>query len=105
MITGLSLFVYGGEKAPESVVVEIEGESWVYSLKENRVFAVEGLIGELKIEILDSQVFVTEAPCRDKLCITKGKIVKPGEWIARLPNAVFIRIDGRRNSEIDAGTY
>ena len=105
LISGLSLVTYGGDKTPESVVVEIEGESWVYPLKENRILEVEGRIGELKIELLDSQVFVTEAPCRDKLCIAKGKIDEPGEWIACLPNAVFIRIEGRRDSEIDAGPY
>jgi hypothetical protein len=47
-------------------------------------------------------VQVISSPCPEKICVKTGRISKPGQWIACLPNRVFISIRGRRSEQPDA---
>lgn len=92
-----------------TLVVSIEsdeGESR-YPLADDRAVVVAGPIGENVIHIHDGAVHMHDSPCRDKLCIAMGGIDRPGQWIACLPNRVFVQILGRADGdfEVDAGTF
>lgn len=46
-------------------------------------------------------IWVEESTCPDKVCITTGKIKKPGQTIVCLPNKTVIYIEGTEETDID----
>jgi hypothetical protein len=93
VIGALSGSAYSARSGDPKVVVEAAGTQWVYPLKADRRLRVPGPLGEELIEIANREVFVVSSPCPNKICILQGKISRPGQWIACLPNKVFIRIE------------
>ena len=94
----------GGEKNP-NVIIEASGQEWIYPLREDRQVTVQGPLGEEVITINNGQAFVESSPCPNQICIQQGKISKPGQWIACLPNKVFIRISGHSGAVVDTISY
>jgi hypothetical protein len=63
-------------------------------------------LGDTLVEIRGKAVFIEASPCRNKTCIAAGSIDKPGQWLACLPNEVFVSIEGRRADEgLDATAF
>jgi hypothetical protein len=105
IIVAFSVSAYtGGDKNP-NVIIEASGQTWIYPLREDRQVTVPGPLGEELIDIKDGKAFVESSPCPNKICIQQGKISKPGQWIACLPNKVFIRITGTSGDGVDAISY
>jgi hypothetical protein len=77
-------------------------QQWIYPLDAETTLRVPGPLGETVVEIKDGAVRVISSPCPEKICIKTGRISKPGQWIACLPNRVFISIRGRRSEQPDA---
>jgi len=48
---------------------------------------------------------VEDSPCRDKICVLGGWISHSGEWLACLPNSVFVRVEGADTGPVDAQTF
>ena len=88
-----------------NVHITIRGEESIYPITEDRVLHIEGPLGTTHIEIKEGSVRITDSPCADKLCIQMGAISKSGQWIACLPNQLFIRIRGKEDEAIDARSY
>lgn len=89
------------------VSVSDGAHEWVYPLDEPREIAVAGPLGITNVHIEDGAVFVHASPCANQVCVAAGRIDKPGQWVACLPNKVFVRIDGSiaDTTEMDAGSY
>ena len=108
VIGAFSVSAYsGGEKNP-NVIIEASGQQWIYPLRQDRQdrqVTVPGPLGEELIAIKDGKAFVEESPCPNKICIQQGQISKPGQWIACLPNKVFIRISGNSGDDVDMVSY
>ncbi|TXT42532.1 MAG: hypothetical protein FD137_2114 [Spirochaetes bacterium] len=89
--------------------VHINGESgeWIEALDANTEVEVPGPLGPTYVHIEDGGVSISDSPCDNKLCIGMGTIRLKHQWVACLPNNVFVRIAGRTSSEdtIDAATY
>jgi hypothetical protein len=80
-----------------------DGQQWIYPVDAPRTtLRVPGPLGETVVVIEDGTVRVTSSPCPEKICVKTGRISKPGQWIACLPNRVFISIRGRRSEQPDA---
>jgi hypothetical protein len=77
-------------------------QQWIYPLDAQTTLRVPGPLGETVVVIEDGTVRVVRSPCPEKICIKTGRISKPGQWIACLPNRVFISIRGRRSEQPDA---
>ena len=77
-------------------------QQWIYPLDAETTVRVPGPLGETVVEIADGAVRVVSSPCPEKICIKTGRISKPGQWIACLPNRVFISIRGRSSGQPDA---
>jgi hypothetical protein len=90
-----------GEGTPQ-VTVSGVGEKWIYPLDSEATLKVPGPLGETVVVIRDGAVQVESSPCPEKICVKTGKISKPGQWIACLPNRVFISIGGRSKDQPDA---
>lgn len=71
---------------------ELVGE---YNLRDDfkdeiKIESVNGGYNTLHIE--DGQIWVHDASCPDKVCITQGRISENGEMIVCLPNQMLIKI-------------
>ncbi len=105
VIVLLSVSAYGGSSDARYVDIEASGKKYVYMLNKDQTVGVPGPLGITTVRIKDSRVFVTDSPCRDKLCIKAPPLKKAGEWNACLPNKVFIRITGRQDEKLDSLSY
>jgi hypothetical protein len=100
IVISLTLLSARGSAASQ---VRIDGpdESWVYPLDADVEVEVPGPLGITHVHIHDGSVSVSESPCRQKICIASGEISAIGTFIACLPNRVLVRIEGRKEGEVD----
>ncbi len=82
---------FSGAKA---IHVTTETGTWVYDLSVDAMIDFEGPIGITTMEIEGGRVHVHASDCKNQVCVLAGWIDSPGEWIACLPNNVFIVIQG-----------
>ncbi|MBW8004129.1 MAG: hypothetical protein FVQ80_19430 [Planctomycetes bacterium] len=105
IISIITLVVYQKESENQTVKIKTLSADWVFPLSADRQFYGEGPSGRCTILIRDGAVRVIESDCPEKICIKKGKISQAGEWLACLPNKVFISIQGRNKRVIDAVSF
>lgn len=72
------------------------------NIKES-TYEIQGTIGTVYIEVTSKGIHVVDAPCKDKICVHRGYILKSQESVVCLPSKVSIELTGD-NSEIDATT-
>lgn len=74
-----------------------------YTLTENynTEFTVEGDNGFNTIHIENGKVWIHEATCPDKVCLSQGKISSGGEVIVCLPNKMMVQIKDETESVDD----
>ena len=104
-VGGFSLYAYAGRAGAGEVVIEASGSQWIYPLNNDRRETVKGPLGETIVRIRDGKAMVEDSPCPDKLCVNMQAISKPGQWIACLPNGVFVRVRGTSSGKIDDISY
>jgi len=61
--------------------------------------------GSNLIRITEYGVYIVEASCRNQHCVRSGKLFRPGQIIACLPNRVLIRLVGLEEGGVDAVAY
>lgn len=99
-------FVYGGGHDAPRVVISGKGGEWVYPLDKDRQIEVEGPLGQTLVAIEGGAVHIEDSPCPNKTCIAAGAVREPGQWLACLPNAVFVRVEGgKKETTVDASVY
>lgn len=89
----------------EKILVNANGDEYIYPLNKNAVYEVQGKNGITKIEVKDSQVRIIDSPCPNKTCIAMGF----SNVVVCLPNAVMVqKITSEKNKnaleEADAAT-
>lgn len=90
----------GGGARGERVVVEREGRVlYTAPLGEDRTVSLPGPLGETVLSVHDGRAGVETASCPNKVCMGMGKIDRPGELVACVPNELLIRIEGTAGSE------
>ena len=99
--------VYSGGDSELRVVVNGEGgEEWIYPLDKDREIPVQGPLGTTLVEIHEGHVHIADSPCPNKTCVAAGSVSLPGQWVACLPNSVFVRVEGSSSDDaVDAGAY
>jgi hypothetical protein len=104
-----SVFSIQHNKGELSAVIEASGKNYIYPVSENNTITVTGPVGKTVISINDNQVYISDSDCRDKICLSMGKLSKPGQWAACLPNRVFVRIITKSpeisGNNVDDGTF
>ena len=90
---------------PYLIISTLE-EDWIYPLDRNQKLCIPGAIGESHIEIKNGSAFFIDSPCDNKICVMSQPISRSGEWIACLPNQIFIRIEGKMpQHSLDATSF
>ncbi len=103
---GAALSAYNPLNSGESFVIEASGRRWTYPINTEAVIEAEGPLGISVVEIRDGAVRMVSSPCPDETCVAVGSISKAGQWIACLPNQVFIYVEGKKADDgIDGATW
>jgi hypothetical protein len=94
-LTGFSAFaVYISPRDTTRVVISGSGREWVFPLDADETVAVPGPLGNTQVRIRDRRAWVESSPCTNQLCVAAGHVHNQGDWVACLPNHVFLRIEG-----------
>lgn len=85
-----SVLIFTLPRAGNTVTVKVNNEL-VYkgSLFENKVIRLDGNT----VEIKDGKVSVTQADCKNQICVNHKAITEKGENIICLPNKVIAEIE------------
>lgn len=105
VIGGFSVAAWSAKSAARDVVIEASGARWIYPLEADREVRVPGPLGDTRIVIQGGKAYVQDSPCPDKLCVHMPAISQPGQWIACLPNRVFVRVRGGSGQDVDELSY
>ncbi len=101
----ITFAVYQKKSTHTLVHIKTETGEWIFPLTEERRFYGEGRSGICNILIRDGTVRVVASDCPEKICQKKGAISLPGQWIACLPNKVFISIQSQNKRMVDAISF
>ncbi len=90
-----------GGKGHTQLLVQTPDGIYAYDMAKDRIIEAKGILGISRIEITAGRARFLESPCRNKTCVQCTPISRQDEWIACLPNKVFIRIETDSSSEVD----
>lgn len=88
-------------------VVTVDGEEYgCYPLDEDRTERIELDNGAYNVlTIAGGEASVSEASCRDQICVHHFHIHYAGDTIVCLPNKVVVEIVGGEADDVDAATH
>jgi hypothetical protein len=98
------VYTHGGGES----VVDIRGKAgeWAFPLSHDREIRVEGPEGSTLVSIHGGIARIESSPCPNQTCVLAGGIDRPGQWLACLPNEVFVRIEGgKEGGGLDGATF
>ena len=100
---GVYLFYSAGADAGNGVTVTVDGKEAAFlSLRENDTLRIDTEDGYNVVTVQEGEVFLTEADCRDQICVEHKKISKVGETIVCLPHKLVVEIVGDEPAAFDA---
>jgi hypothetical protein len=97
--------VYAGAGERPALHVKSGGERYILPLDRPQLQRVRGPLGETVIEVREGGARVVSSPCSEQICVKSGRISRPGQWVACLPNQVFITITAAGKADIDAFSF
>jgi hypothetical protein len=106
LVVAFSAAVYAGNGGKAQAAVSAPGGEWIYPLDKDIDLSFDGPLGKTEVEIRDGGARVLHSPCPNQTCVASGSISRPGQWIACLPNKIFVRIEGSGQEEgVDAAVF
>ncbi len=100
---GVYLFYSAGAEKGKGVEVTVDGESVGFlSLDVDDSIRIDTEDGYNIVTVKDGEVMVTEADCRDQICVEHKKIRKTGETIVCLPHKLVVTVTGDAPGGFDA---
>ena len=100
---GIWFFYSAGAEKGLGVEITVDGESKAFlPLDEDDSIRIDTDEGYNVITIKDGEVTVTEADCRDQICVEHKKIKKTGETIVCLPHKLVVTVTGDEPGDFDA---
>lgn len=97
MILSAVLLIPLFRNAPQSELAKVyvkDQEVLSIDLSQDALYSVEGTNGEVKIEVSDHQIRVTQENSPHHLCSKQGFVSDPNTPIVCLPNETVVRIEG-----------
>jgi hypothetical protein len=107
LTVGSALLIYRSGNSLGAFLIEAPKRSWTYPNDAEALVEVQGAIGVSTAEIHDGSIRIISSPCANQTCVAAGSISRTGQWIACLPNQVFIHVEGKEQSDdsIDGATW
>lgn len=99
------VFVKKSGDSRKYVVINSYDKEFIYDLSKDGVYEIEGIIGDSIIEIKDGEAFFVDSPCPNKTCVQSHAVKNGGDWIACLPNQVFLHIEAKDEEKADAVAF
>ena len=84
-------------RSSDTLEVKADDTEYLFPLKEDGIYSVEGVLGITTFEIKDKKVRFLDSPCPNKSCISKGF----SDTVVCLPNKVIATTHGEEE-DIDA---
>lgn len=85
--------IYGKKESTMRLVIQGKKGNWVYPLNQSIEIDIPGPLGHTTVKLEDGKAQVIASPCINQTCVTSGTVQRRGQWIACLPNAVFVRVE------------
>ena len=107
-IAVISFSFYFAQKnngAHPMLVINSPSGEYVYSLSTNATYDIQGKIGVSKIVVDGGSAYFADSPCPNKTCVQCAPISRNGQWIACMPNQVFIRVENKGADDVDAVAF
>ncbi len=108
LVVGTSLLVLNRQSGTRYVQMTGETGEWIAPLDKEADYEIPGPLGDTHVHIHDGLAAIVDSPCKNKLCILAGAISQPNQWVACLPNKVFVRIvssSANDNGGVDASAF
>jgi len=99
-VTGSSAFA-AYIKPQNTTQVLIQGaddQQWIFPLDAEETVNVKGPLGTTVVRIHDNEAWVESSPCKNQICVAMGHAKSKGDWVACLPNNVFLMVEGNDES-------
>lgn len=113
LVLTFGFVIYSGYRQSQRVVdhpmavVTVDGEEYGrYPLDEDRNERIELENGAYNVlTISNGEAYISEASCRDQICVHHFHTHYAGDTIVCLPNKVVVEIVGGEEDDIDAATH
>ncbi|MDO9557128.1 MAG: NusG domain II-containing protein [Coriobacteriia bacterium] len=90
-----------GQDSSQAVVTGPAGRT-VLDLGVDRTIVVQGLCGDVVVEVSNGTVRVVESTCPDKVCVRSGALDSHGGVVACVPNGVTVVVGAEGERGLDA---
>jgi hypothetical protein len=94
LVAAASILTYSGGSGFERIVITGRSGTWIYPLDSDGRIEIPGPLGKTVVAFHGGEVHIEKSPCPTQSCIQMGAINLKGQWLACLPNEVFVRIEG-----------
>lgn len=104
ILTGIisSYYLHSNKHKNKKVIIELFGKIYgIYDLNKDAIISLKGPYSDMKINIENGYVFVSESECPQKLCIKMGKKNRENDVIVCIPNHLIIRIEGEEENKLE----
>ena len=101
----LAVKVYSGRSGTPQLIVRGLDRNWIYPMTTELEIPVTGPMGETRVLLHSGRAAVVSSPCSGQTCIAAGGITRSGQWLACLPNRVFLLIEGSGSGDVDAVSW
>jgi hypothetical protein len=93
--------IYGKNQSALQFVIQGRKGNWVYPVNQTIQIDIPGPLGNTTIVLDNGKAQVVSSPCVNQTCVSCPPIQHRGQWIACLPNAVFVRVDSLAGKHTD----
>jgi hypothetical protein len=93
---------YQNSKGRAQLLIQTPYGVYAYDMAQDKILDIKGELGISRIEIAGGKARFLDSPCPNKTCVQCAPVSRAGEWIACLPNQVFIRIQADSDDTVDA---
>lgn len=91
--------VFTKKSGSRILMVQTQGERYAYSMGKNMRLEFSGPCGKSIIIIENEEAWFEHSDCENRVCVESGKISRPNQWAACLPNGIIIYIEGEEEKE------
>ena len=91
--------VFTKKSGSRILMVQTQGERYAYSMEKNMRLEFSGPCGKSIIIKENEEAWFENSDCENRICVESGKISRPNQWAACLPNGIIIYIEGEEEKE------